>query len=404
MFSVEPWNIFYLICSVVHRAYQGYRVSIGGMGSASRTFLGVVLITIIVVGAFIYMNRPEPVIQSQDNSTDFIDIINTTDPIETITNQTDIEPTNTTTQEPENATDENPVIETDDVEEELPWGDVDDYLYILQEIDLEEIGETEFDLVIMDYSLEGDDESRFKFEEIAGLKNSTGGKLVLSYLSIGEAETYRWYWEKKWDMIRDGKPDPGAPSWLGPSNPEWPENYKVRYWEPEWKEVVYDYLDRVVEAGFDGVYLDIIDAYEYWGPWGESELNRTTAERDMVEFVLEIAEYAREASNNTGFGVFPQNGEALSVHMDYLDTVTGIGKEDTWYDGDDRQPGNYTEETIGHLDRFMDAGKLVLVIDYPEDAGRIRDFYLRALEHGYVPYVSNRDLDMINIVEGLPPD
>ena len=78
------------------------------MGSASRTILGVVVIAIIAVGAFIYMNRPEPVIQSQNNSTDHIDINNTTDPIEIITNQTDIKPTNTTTQEPENATDDPP--------------------------------------------------------------------------------------------------------------------------------------------------------------------------------------------------------------------------------------------------------------------------------------------------------
>jgi cysteinyl-tRNA synthetase len=404
MFSGEPWNIFYLIHSVVRRAYQGYRVSIGGMGSASRTILGVVVIAIIAVGAFIYLNRPKPVIQNQSNSTDFVDITNTTDPIETDTNSTDIEPAKTTSIEPENATDETPVIETA-VEEKGPiWGDVDDYLYILQNIDLEEIGETEFDLVIIDYSLEGDDESRFTFEEIACLKNSTGGKLVLAYMSIGEAETYRWYWERNWDRNGDGRPDPGAPGWLGSSNPEWPENYKVRYWESEWKMVVYDYLDRLVEAGFDGVYLDIIDAYEYWGPWGESGLNRSTAERDMVEFVLEIAEYARETSNNTGFGVFPQNGEALSVHPDYLDAVTGIGKEDTWYDGDDCQPGNYTEETIVHLDRFRDAGKLVLVIDYPKDPGSVRDFYLNALEHGYVPYVSNRDLDLVNVVEGFEPD
>jgi len=404
MFSEEPWNIFDLINGVVHRAYQGYRVSIGDMGSASRIFLGIVVIAIIVVGMFMYMNKPNPVILKQDNTTHLDDTTNTTGPIIIDTNQTDVKPTNTTTQEPENRTDENPVIETDDGEEGLPWSDVDDYLYILQEIDLEEIGETEFDLVIIDYSLEGDDESRFTFEEIADLKNSTGGKLVLAYMSIGEAETYRWYWERKWDRNGDGKPDPGAPSWLGPSNPEWPENYKVRYWELEWKMVVYDYLDRVVEAGFDGVYLDIIDAYEYWGPWGESGLNRTTAERDMVEFVLEIAEYAREASNNTGFGVFPQNGETLSNHPDYLDTVTGIGKEDTWYDGDDHQPGNYTEETITHLDRFRDAGRLVLVIDYPEDPGMIRDFYRRALEQGYVPYVSNRDLDVVNLVEGFMPD
>jgi len=33
-------------------------------------------------------------------------------------------------------------------------------------------------------------------------------------MSVGEAEDYRWYWNPSWDANHDGKPDPGAPSWL----------------------------------------------------------------------------------------------------------------------------------------------------------------------------------------------
>jgi len=29
------------------------------------------------------------------------------------------------------------------------------------------------------------------------------------------------------------------------------------------------YLDKIVDAGFDGVYLDIVKAYEYFGPDGD---------------------------------------------------------------------------------------------------------------------------------------
>ena len=47
-------------------------------------------------------------------------------------------------------------------------------------------------------------------------------------------------------------------------------NYTLRrrYWHPDWKKIIYGnsdaYLDRIVAAGFDGVYLDKIDVFEYF--------------------------------------------------------------------------------------------------------------------------------------------
>jgi cysteinyl-tRNA synthetase len=36
----------------------------------------------------------------------------------------------------------------------------------------------------------------------------------------------------------------------------------------EWQDIIFGdadgYLDRIMNAGFDGVYLDIIDAFEYF--------------------------------------------------------------------------------------------------------------------------------------------
>ena len=113
------------------------------------------------------------------------------------------------------------------------WSQVDDFLYQLQDIDLVKVGRTKFDLVITDYSENGHEKTRFTAEQIDALKHSPGGpELVLAYMSIGEAETYRWYWKKSWDANLDGKPDAGAPSWLGTRNPDWPDNYKVRFWDP----------------------------------------------------------------------------------------------------------------------------------------------------------------------------
>ncbi len=280
-----------------------------------------------------------------------------------------------------------------------------DFVYQLQRIDLRAIGETKFDLVIIDYSRDGSDARRFTASQISALKDSPGGpKRVLAYMSIGEAEDYRWYWRRSWDANGDGKPDDGAPAWLGPSNPDWPGNYKVRYWYPAWQRIVYDYVDKTLAAGYDGVYLDIVDAYEYWGPGGSSGLDRPTAEREMVRFVKSIAEYARVTHDHPGFEVFVQNAEGLSVHRDYVRTVSGIGKEDLFYDGNRRQSAAETSYSVRQLDRFKQAGKPVLVTDYVTQQAKIDAFYQKALSHGYVPYATRRDLDVLTINPGHAPD
>jgi cysteinyl-tRNA synthetase len=113
---------------------------------------------------------------------------------------------------------------------------------------------TNYDLVIMDLFFDGLD---FTSDEISRLrmKKNGGTRMVIAYMSIGEAEEYRYYWDKSWKR--------GNPSWLDKENPKWKGNYKVHYWNPEWQAIVFDYLTRIINADFDGVYLDIIDAFEY---------------------------------------------------------------------------------------------------------------------------------------------
>lgn len=40
------------------------------------------------------------------------------------------------------------------------------------------------------------------------------------------------------------------------------------YWTKPWRDILFgqsdSYLDKVLAAGFDGVYLDVVDAYEYF--------------------------------------------------------------------------------------------------------------------------------------------
>ena len=118
---------------------------------------------------------------------------------------------------------------------------------------------TDHDILIIDAFHDGE---MLTGEEVASLKvkSNGGSRLVISYLSIGEAEDYRYYWKEDWS----GEP----PSWLEKENPDWKGNYRVRYWEAEWQDIIFgssdSYLDRILSSGFDGVYLDIIDAFEYY--------------------------------------------------------------------------------------------------------------------------------------------
>jgi cysteinyl-tRNA synthetase len=33
----------------------------------------------------------------------------------------------------------------------------------------------------------------------------------------------------------------------------WHGNYKIRYWDKNWQNIIYGYLERLLNAGFDGV-------------------------------------------------------------------------------------------------------------------------------------------------------
>jgi len=268
------------------------------------------------------------------------------------------------------------------------------FLYQLQNLDPARVQASGYSLVITDYSRDGSAAGAWSAAEIGQLRQG-GTRTVLAYLSIGEAEDYRYYWQSSWHSQ--------PPAWLGPANPDWPGNYKVRYWDPTWQALLFGsaeaYLDRILAQGFDGIYLDIVDAYEYWGPDGVGE--RAGAAADMVALVKSLADYGRR--QRPGFLVYPQNGAGLgSFDPSYVEAVDGIGAEDTWSVGNRIQSRRHTAQVTAWLDRFRDAGKTVLAIDYPTRRTLRDRFYSRAAARGYVPSSPPRDLDRYVDVPGHP--
>lgn len=148
----------------------------------------------------------------------------------------------------------------------LTISDAQNFLYLINSENYSDkqtlisaVSATNYDLIILDLY---HDEIAYTIDEIAALKNKANGgsRLVVCYMSIGEAEDYRSYWNTSWSS--------DEPDWLLEENPDWLGNYKVKYWSDDWQNIIYgsssSYLTTIMGAGFDGVYLDIIDAYEYF--------------------------------------------------------------------------------------------------------------------------------------------
>ncbi|RLE40107.1 hypothetical protein DRJ23_02555 [Candidatus Acetothermia bacterium] len=280
------------------------------------------------------------------------------------------------------------------------WG------YQLQDADPDTLAAAGFDLVVIDYSRDGSAAGRYTRAEIEEIANS--GTIPIAYISIGEAEDYRFYWQEEW------KTDP--PAWLGRGNPDWDGNYKVRYWDPGWKGIVYSYLDKIISQGFAGLYLDIVDAFEYWSDPDNGEpfhLSEKEAAQRMIRFVEEIAAYCRKV--HPGFYIIPQNGERILDYDDgsFLNAISAIGIEDLFYDETERIPASAVEYRLGYLERIARAGRPVLVVDYVDDGTgyvgknrvRIDAFRAACRAHGFVPYAARADraLDELNVIPGVQP-
>ncbi|MCK4504085.1 MAG: endo alpha-1,4 polygalactosaminidase [Candidatus Aegiribacteria sp.] len=144
--------------------------------------------------------------------------------------------------------------------------DADNFLYLInpgeyssrQEF-IEAVAATEYDLLIIDLFWNGE---QLTAQDISQLRDKPGGgsRLIIAYMSIGEAEDYRYYWQQSWSST--------PPSWLHGENPDWPGNYLVEYWNSDWQEIIFgsndSYLGQIIDSGFDGAYLDKVDSFETW--------------------------------------------------------------------------------------------------------------------------------------------
>lgn len=266
------------------------------------------------------------------------------------------------------------------------WG------YWLNSFDIGDVVAAPHDLMVVDNGISADHQfvRERSAEEVARMKRRPDGRarILLSYLSFGEAERYRAYWQAEWyDRAK-------KPAWLGDVNPDWDGNYFVRYWEPEWQALMFgspeSYLDTIMAQGFDGVYLDRADAFLNWK-------SRPTAQDDMAAFLRRLADYARQ--RNPDFLVVMQNAEDLLDDPQVLDTVDGVAKEDLFYGASRPEAANNSSDirfSLQQLRKARDSGRKVFVVEYLVDPAKLTSAAKRITEAGFVPYFAPRLLNCLN--------
>lgn len=272
------------------------------------------------------------------------------------------------------------------------WG------YQLQNLNLRAAQRSPFDLLVIDYARDGSDETALKPAELAQMKTKPDGspRLVIAYCSIGEAESYRFYWQKGWKRDK--------PSWLLGENPDWEENYSVCFWDPGWQKLICGgpgaYIDRLIAQGFDGVYLDKCDVTDDLREhFKAAAKSRSDLDGDMVAFVQQLSAYAK--SRKPGFLIIMQNAEDLLPRAPLRQAIDAVAKEELLFGLDAVERPNSAEdiaESKDLLDLMKRDGKPVFVVEYLSQAAKIDAAAERAAALGYVLYVApkDRELDRLN--------
>jgi cysteinyl-tRNA synthetase len=253
---------------------------------------------------------------------------------------------------------------------------------------LDAIAEAPGAAAVVDLARDGG-EDYFTAEEVGAVRDS--GKEVYAYFTMGSIETYRPEYAAvaATDMVLN--------RWE-----EWPDEYFTAYWDERWWELVMrPRLDRALEAGFDGVYLDVPNAYEEIDLDLAPGEDRESLAREMVDLIAAVAEYTGE--RRPDFAVLPQNSPELREFPGYLESIDGIGVEELFFAATDEPcEAEWCEENLEHVRAIAEAGKAVLAVDYAEEAANAEEACARYAEEGFLGYVAGVDLDAVEPPCGAP--
>jgi cysteinyl-tRNA synthetase len=266
------------------------------------------------------------------------------------------------------------------------------FIVELQGTNYSSLSSTNFEVGIVD-----PDGSGLTASQISDLESS--GKTLLAYLSIGLANDYRSYWLPSWNT--------SPPSFILGADKNWPGAYYVAFWSPDWQQIVINEAVALAKEGYDGVDLDVVDAY-LLSNVAAADGGIAKARADMVNFVEAISVATKAVNPN--FKIVQNNAlDLLTINPDdptsvtnasYLSYIDGVLAESTFYLPDNSQPvwSTYNLQYAAHAEA---AGKTVFSIDYPSSTAAQQDFINQAIANGFVPYAATPDQSLGATIESV---
>lgn len=200
--------------------------------------------------------------------------------------------------------------------------------------------------------------THFTKSEINKFKKNSN--TLIAYLSLGEAEDYRAYF-------------PNLPRELIiKQNPHWKGNYNIRYWRNQWRDIVNRRIDEMMEAGFDGVIFDVVDAFTI-------HQDKKLYANKMATLILDVASHAKK--KNINFHIILQNAPVLFDHLldinksKLLSVISGASIESVLYpiNGPYEQP-RVTTETQNFIQSLKSSKKWIFSIEYLESEESISNY------------------------------
>lgn len=225
---------------------------------------------------------------------------------------------------------------------------------------------------------------------------------VIAYIGPAQAETYRAYWRKEWAAT--------PPAWLGKPDEYWSNNHFIRFWDPEWKAILFgnpaSTLDTIIGKGFDGIYIDPFGV-SYWRGKGVPD----SRER-LVDLLCEMIDYAR--GKKADFYVIQQNPGLLAyTRPGFVERLDAVTQEEFYWGYDNRDgvptPDEKRAAMAPALEYAEQKGRPVMLLEYPfpeheigadrpspETAANLRTTARLAADDGRIVFFGTRKLDRLS--------
>ena len=212
-------------------------------------------------------------------------------------------------------------------------------------------------------------------EQLKELRDS--GTLIVAYLSLGEAESYRPWFKKV-------KPD-----WILGENKNWGSLF-VDVGQTGWQKLMIEQAGIYLASGFDGIFLDTVDTVDAFPQTqvGMEELIETLRMEYPDAILIQ----------NRGFTVLPATKKFIDGLM-FEDLVTGYNFDEQKYTRTDNSELAASLQAVQKEDDLV-----ILALDYADlkDTQTPIDARAAAQTYGFISFVSEISLQILPTSTSIP--